>query len=65
MYLLSEWRRLGSHLAGVSAGFVAGTEHGGIDLPWVGLPALAVAEHSDVQALEDLGEVNCQQRQAK
>lgn len=60
VHLPGGWRRPASYLAGISARFVASTEHSGIDLSRVGLLAPVSAQHSDIQALEVLGEVLCQ-----
>lgn len=59
MYQLNEWRSLQPYLARVSARLVPSAEHGVIYLIWIGLLALLVTQHRDVQALEGFGEGNC------
>lgn len=59
MYLLNG-RSLEPYLAGVSARLVTSTEHSLVYLFRVSLPAPVITQHSDVQALKDLGEGNCQ-----
>ena len=58
VYQLNEWRSLQPYLARVSARLVPSTEHGVIYLIWIGLLALVVTQHRDVQALEGFGEGN-------
>ena len=60
VYLLDGRRSRGPYLAGVSAHLVPGTEHSGIYLIRIGLLAPVLTEHSDVQALEDVGVLHCQ-----
>lgn len=45
------------YLAGVPAGFITSAEHGLVNLSWVGIFTPLLAEHSNIQALEDFREV--------
>lgn len=65
MIFLDQWRRIQSYLAGVPTLFITSTEHALVYLSRVGVFTLLLTQHSDIQALEDFGEVVCQTRASR